>query len=109
MAVAAWLCIHMAALRHVGLPANRFAVPSIHHARPAARAEVVMAGMRLPAGSLVALATPMTEDGAVDIPKLREVLRWHRSEGTDGIVILGTTGEASVLSSMVQAVLSAQA
>jgi 4-hydroxy-tetrahydrodipicolinate synthase len=54
--------------------------------------------MTLPSGSLVALATPMTESGTVDIPTLRDILRWHVSEGTDGIVILGTTGEASVLS-----------
>ena len=57
-------------------------------------------GMALPKGSLVALATPMSEDGSkVDIPTLRELLRWHMAEGTDGVVILGTTGEASVLSS----------
>eukprot|EP00321_Phaeocystis_globosa_P016859 CAMPEP_0118843938 /NCGR_PEP_ID=MMETSP1162-20130426/84292_1 /TAXON_ID=33656 /ORGANISM="Phaeocystis Sp, Strain CCMP2710" /LENGTH=170 /DNA_ID=CAMNT_0006776045 /DNA_START=15 /DNA_END=524 /DNA_ORIENTATION=+ len=56
-----------------------------------------MAGMPLPAGSLVALATPMKENGDVDIPTLRKVLQWHKKEGTDGIVILGTTGEASTL------------
>jgi len=54
--------------------------------------------MPLPAGSLVALATPMKDDGSVDIPTLRELLQWHNAEGTDGIVILGTTGEASTLS-----------
>lgn len=59
---------------------------------------LTMSDMALPAGSLVALATPMTESGAVDIPALRELLRWHKAEGTDGIVILGTTGEASTLS-----------
>ena len=61
---------------------------------------ILMAGMALPSGSLVALATPMIEKtGAVDIPKLCELLRWHKEEGTNGIVILGTTGEAAVLSS----------
>ena len=59
---------------------------------------LLMSGMPLPAGSLVALATPMTDDGAVDVPKLRELLQWHKAEGTDGVVILGTTGEASTLS-----------
>ena len=58
----------------------------------------MVAPMPLPAGSLVALVTPMTESGAVDIPTLRELLQWHKAEGTDGVVILGTTGEASVLS-----------
>jgi 4-hydroxy-tetrahydrodipicolinate synthase len=58
-----------------------------------------MAGMDLPVGSLVALATPMRDDGAVDIAALRELLRWHKAEKTDGVVILGTTGEASCLSS----------
>ncbi|EOD04272.1 Dihydrodipicolinate synthase [Emiliania huxleyi CCMP1516] len=61
--------------------------------------EAVMAGMPLPAGSLVALATPMTSTGEVDIATLRELLRWHKAEGTDGVVILGTTGEASTLTS----------
>jgi len=55
--------------------------------------------MDLPAGSLVALATPMSESGEVDIPTLRELLRWHKEQGTAGVVIFGTTGEASVLSS----------
>lgn len=57
-----------------------------------------MAGMPLPKGSLVALVTPMETDGMVDVPSLRELLRWHKAEGTDGVVILGTTGEASCLS-----------
>lgn len=54
-------------------------------------------GLPLPAGSLVALATPMLADGTVDISTLRSLLQWHRAEGTDGVVILGTTGEASTL------------
>lgn len=58
-----------------------------------------MAGMALPKGSLVALATPMHENGQVDFPCLRKLLRWHLEQGTNGVVILGTTGEASVLSS----------
>jgi len=54
--------------------------------------------MPLPVGSLVALVTPMKSDKSVDVDKLRELLRWHKEEGTNGIVILGTTGEASTLS-----------
>jgi len=64
--------------------------------RPALSAQM-MAGMPLPAGSLVALVTPMKDDGTVDIPCLRKLLQWHVSEGTNGIVVLGTTGEASTL------------
>ena len=74
-------------------------LPIVRQPRVVANANM-MAGMALPKGSLVALATPMSEDGSkVDIPTLRELLRWHMAEGTDGVVILGTTGEASVLSS----------
>ena len=57
----------------------------------------MMARMDLPVGSLVALATPMCESGEVDFPTLRKLLRWHKEEGTSGVVILGTTGEAAVL------------
>ena len=78
----------------VGQP---FGTSTLSHSRTAPQAAVMMAGMPLPAGSLVALATPMKENGDVDIPTLRKVLQWHKDEGTDGIVILGTTGEASTL------------
>jgi hypothetical protein len=57
----------------------------------------MMDRLPLPAGSLVALATPMQESGEVDIPTLRTLLQWHKEQGTDGVVILGTTGEASSL------------
>jgi 4-hydroxy-tetrahydrodipicolinate synthase len=40
----------------------------------------------------------MLDSGDVDIPTLRKLLSWHREEGTNGVVILGTTGEASTLS-----------
>lgn len=49
-------------------------------------------------GSIVALVTPMTSDNEIDYPKLVELLEWHIKEGTDGAVILGTTGEASMIS-----------
>lgn len=45
-------------------------------------------------GSIVAIVTPMHEDGALDLPGLRKLIDWHISEGTDGIVIVGTTGES---------------
>ena len=45
-------------------------------------------------GSLVAIVSPMLEDGGLDIPALRELIDWHIAEGTDGIVIVGTTGES---------------
>ena len=45
-------------------------------------------------GSLVAIVTPMTPDGALDLPRLKSLIDWHVAEGTDGIVIVGTTGES---------------
>lgn len=49
-------------------------------------------------GSIVALVTPMENDRRIDYNKLTELLEWHKIEGTDGVVILGTTGEASTIS-----------
>ena len=45
-------------------------------------------------GSLVAIVTPMHEDGGLDIPTLRTLIDFHINEGTDGIVVVGTTGES---------------
>ena len=45
-------------------------------------------------GSIVAIVTPMTADGALDLPALESLIEWHVAEGTDGIVIVGTTGES---------------
>jgi 4-hydroxy-tetrahydrodipicolinate synthase len=45
-------------------------------------------------GSLVAIVTPMLADGALDLPRLKALVDWHIAEGTDGIVIVGTTGES---------------
>jgi 4-hydroxy-tetrahydrodipicolinate synthase len=45
-------------------------------------------------GSLVAIVTPMLADGALDLPRLKSLIEWHAAEGTDGIVIVGTTGES---------------
>jgi 4-hydroxy-tetrahydrodipicolinate synthase len=45
-------------------------------------------------GSIVAIVTPMNEDGSLDYPRLRALIDFHVAEGTDGIVIVGTTGES---------------
>ena len=49
-------------------------------------------------GSLVAIVTPMHADGSLDLPALRQLIDWHIAEGTDGIVIVGTTGESPTVS-----------
>ena len=49
-------------------------------------------------GSLVAIVTPMHADGSLDLPCLRKLIDWHIAEGTDGIVIVGTTGESPTVS-----------
>lgn len=48
-------------------------------------------------GSIVALVTPFHEDGSVNFEKLGELLEWHVAHKTDGILILGTTGESSTM------------
>ncbi len=45
-------------------------------------------------GSLVAIVTPMGEDGSLDFSGLRSLIDFHVAEGTDGIVVVGTTGES---------------
>jgi 4-hydroxy-tetrahydrodipicolinate synthase len=45
-------------------------------------------------GSIVAIVTPMTAEGALDLEGLKSLVDWHVAEGTDGIVIVGTTGES---------------
>lgn len=45
-------------------------------------------------GSLVAIVTPMFEDGRLDIPSLNALIDFHVDQGSDGIVIVGTTGES---------------
>lgn len=45
-------------------------------------------------GSLVAIVTPMHDDGTLDLPTLRALIDWHAGQGTDGIVVVGTTGES---------------
>jgi 4-hydroxy-tetrahydrodipicolinate synthase len=45
-------------------------------------------------GSMVAIVTPMFDDGSLDLDALRALIDWHIDAGTDGIVIVGTTGES---------------
>jgi len=49
-------------------------------------------------GSIVALVTPMREDGSVDYDSLRRLIDWHIAEGTDCIGVVGTTGESPTVS-----------
>jgi 4-hydroxy-tetrahydrodipicolinate synthase len=49
-------------------------------------------------GSIVALVTPMQDDGSVDYPALRRLIDWHIAEGTDCIGVVGTTGESPTVS-----------
>ncbi|HEX6708601.1 MAG TPA: 4-hydroxy-tetrahydrodipicolinate synthase [Albitalea sp.] len=49
-------------------------------------------------GSIVALVTPMQEDGSVDYDALRRLIDWHVAEGTDCIGVVGTTGESPTVS-----------
>jgi 4-hydroxy-tetrahydrodipicolinate synthase len=45
-------------------------------------------------GSLVAIVTPMKSDGSLDLGGFRKLIDWHVEEGTDAIVVVGTTGES---------------
>ncbi len=49
-------------------------------------------------GSIVALVTPMLDNGDVDYPGLRRLIDWHIAEGTDCIGVVGTTGESPTVS-----------
>jgi len=49
-------------------------------------------------GSIVALVTPMQEDGSVDFAALRRLIDWHIAEGTACIGVVGTTGESPTVS-----------
>jgi len=48
-------------------------------------------------GSIVALVTPMTDDGAVDETSLKRLVEFHIEQGTDALVAVGTTGESATL------------
>ncbi|MDR3212680.1 MAG: 4-hydroxy-tetrahydrodipicolinate synthase [Azoarcus sp.] len=45
-------------------------------------------------GSIAAIVTPMNSDGSLDFPRLRALIDWHVAGGTDGLVVVGTTGES---------------
>jgi 4-hydroxy-tetrahydrodipicolinate synthase len=45
-------------------------------------------------GSIPAIITPMNEDGSLDLPALCRLLDWHIAEGSDAVVVVGTTGES---------------
>ncbi len=49
-------------------------------------------------GSIVALITPMQENGNIDYPALRRLIDWHIDEGTNAIGVVGTTGESPTVS-----------
>ncbi|GAB1475826.1 4-hydroxy-tetrahydrodipicolinate synthase [Bacillota bacterium] len=48
-------------------------------------------------GSLVAMVTPFYEDGSVNYTKIEELMEWHIEQGSDAVVVLGTTGESPAL------------
>ncbi|KTB58605.1 MULTISPECIES: 4-hydroxy-tetrahydrodipicolinate synthase [Pseudomonas] len=50
------------------------------------------------AGSIVAVVTPMLENGGVDYESLARLIEWHIAEGTHGLCVVGTTGESAMLS-----------
>ena len=45
-------------------------------------------------GSMVALITPMHPDGSLDLDSFRKLIDWHVAEGTDALVVVGTSGES---------------
>ena len=49
-------------------------------------------------GSIVALLTPMRADGSLDVPAWRRLLQWQCAQGSDAVVVGGTTGESATLS-----------
>jgi len=82
----------------VGPSLHAPAVRSSRRVRMTMNAVDISSRMPIEKGSMVALVTPMKPDGAVDEAQLRSLLQWHVACQTDGIVVLGTTGEASTLS-----------
>ncbi len=59
---------------------------------------ITLIGSSMFTGSLVAIVTPMFEDGRLDLDALKKLIDFHVAEGTDGIVIVGTTGESPTVS-----------
>ena len=54
----------------------------------------MLQGSLIAQGSMVAIVTPMFDDGSLDLNALLALIDWHIDAGTDGIVIVGTTGES---------------
>ena len=81
--------------------AGRSFCPSVRRTEPEAdglRSNAVkspfFAAIPMLTGSIVAIATPMVEGGALDLPALGKLIDFHVANGTAGIVIVGTTGES---------------
>ena len=49
-------------------------------------------------GSMVAIVSPMLKGGQLDLQTFNKLVEWHISEGTNAIVVVGTTGESATLS-----------
>ncbi len=49
-------------------------------------------------GSIPAIVTPMHEDGSLDLPAFRKLVDWHIEQGSNGLVVVGTSGESATLS-----------
>lgn len=49
-------------------------------------------------GSIPAIVTPMFEEGGLDLAAFRKLIEWHIEEGTDALVVVGTSGESATLS-----------
>ena len=49
-------------------------------------------------GSIAAMVTPMAENGQIDFAQVRQLVSWHLEQGSDGLVIIGTTGESGSVS-----------
>jgi 4-hydroxy-tetrahydrodipicolinate synthase len=66
----------------------------LHNAASGSQSAAGVSGIRGLRGSIVAIVTPMLEDGSLDLPALRALIDWHVAEGTNGIVVVGTSGES---------------
>mmetsp|Transcript_31193 Transcript_31193/g.65908 ORF Transcript_31193/g.65908 Transcript_31193/m.65908 type:complete len:359 (+) Transcript_31193:141-1217(+) len=76
------------------------AFTTVHHSRHSTSLMASNSNELLPMrqGSSCAIITPMHSDGKIDIPSLRKIFQYHLAAGTDNLCVLGTTGEASVMS-----------
>jgi 4-hydroxy-tetrahydrodipicolinate synthase len=61
---------------------------------PDANFRPILAVFPMLTGSLVAIVTPMQDDGQLDFVRFKSLIDFHVAEGTDGIVVVGTTGES---------------